>query len=236
MKEIIGLLFSLQQLDDEIDDLKTEKEGIPEGRLDLDAQVAEIADRIKVHRQGLLDLAKKRKEMEIGLEEAGEKRVKFQAQSAQVKSNREYDALQHEIGELDGEISRREDEILEILERSESVSKAIAEEDEALRVATERVKKEHGLLDEKAARLEQSLEAKSAERQRLIAGQDSPLLARYERIRDVKDGLAVATVENGACGGCFRRIPPQEMQILRRSDRIMTCEGCGRIIIWREAA
>jgi predicted nucleic acid-binding Zn-ribbon protein len=236
MKEIIGLLFSLQQLDDEIDDLKTEKDGIPEGRLDLDAQVAEIAERIKVHRQGLLDLAKKRKEMEIGLEAAGEKRVKFQAQSAQVKSNREYDALQHEIGELDGEISKREDEILEILERSEGVSKAIAEEDEALKVATERVKKEHGLLDEKAARLEQSLNAKSTERQRLIAGLDSPLLARYERIRDVKDGLAVATVENGACGGCFRRIPPQEMQILRRSDRIMTCEGCGRIIIWREAA
>jgi predicted nucleic acid-binding Zn-ribbon protein len=236
MKQIIGLLFSLQELDDEIDDLRTEQDAVPEGRADLDRQVAEIADRINLHKQGLLDLAKQRKEMEAGLEEAGQKRMKFQAQSAQVKSNREYDALQHEIGVLDGQISKREDEILEILERSESMSKTIAEEEQALKAATERVKQEHGVLDEKAAGLEQVIASKSAERDNLISGLDAPLLARYERIRGVKDGLAVATVKNGACGGCFRRIPPQEMQILRRSDRIMTCEGCGRIIIWREEA
>ncbi|MFZ1946008.1 MAG: C4-type zinc ribbon domain-containing protein [bacterium] len=236
MKEIIGLLFSLQQLDDEIDELRTEQDAIPEGRVDLDRQVAEIADRIKSHKQGLLDLAKQRKEMEAGLEEAGQKRVKFQAQSAQVKSNREYDALQHEIGALDEQISKREDEILEILERSESVSKTIAEEEQALKAATGSVKQEHAVLDETATRLDRAIQAKSAERDRLIAGLEAPLVARYERIRDVKDGLAVATVKNGACSGCFRRIPPQEMQILRRSDRIMSCEGCGRIIIWREEA
>jgi predicted nucleic acid-binding Zn-ribbon protein len=120
------------------------------------------------------------------------------------------------------------------MERGEIVTRSIAEEEQAMKATQERVAKEQTMLDEKAESLRQAVAVKSAERERLIAGLDAALLTRYEKIREVKDGLAVVTVQNGACGGCYRRIPPQEMQILRRSDRIKTCEGCGRILIYRE--
>jgi len=195
-----------------------------------------LEGKVKAYKQESLDLAKHRKEKELELDEGGQKKTKFQGQLFQVKSNREYDALQHEITALEGQISKYEDGVLEILERAEAVTRLIGEEERALKSAQERVKKEHIMLDEKAEGLRRAIEAKSSERERLLAGMEAVLLSRYERIRDVKDGLAVTTVQNGACGGCFRRIPPQEMQILRRSDQIKICEGCGRILIYREEA
>ena len=153
-----------------------------------------------------------------------------------MKSNREYEALQHEITDLEAQISKFEDGILEILERAEKVAQAAAEEEKALGAANEHLQQEHAALDKQAEQLRQAIEVKSGERTTLIAGLDAALLTRYERIREAKDGLAVAAIKNGACGGCFRRIPPQEMQILRRNDKVMTCEGCGRIIMWREEA
>jgi predicted nucleic acid-binding Zn-ribbon protein len=233
MKDTIELLFALQQLDDEIDDLRADEEAIPGKKDELAAEVGEIETKLKVLKQEALDLAKLRKEKEIDLEAASQKKAKFQGQLFQVKSNREYEALQHEISGLDAQVSGFEDEILEILERAEKVSEAAADEENALKATMERVKQEHTALDREADGLRQAIAARDGKRADLVSGLDQPLLTRYERIREVKDGLAVAAIKNGACGGCFRRIPPQEMQILRRADRVMICEGCGRIILWR---
>ena len=234
MKQTIDLIYGLQQLDDEIYDLVTDEEAIPQAKLDLESEVRGIEGKLKALKQESLDLAKTRKEKEIELDALGQKRVKFQSQQMQVKSNREYDALKHEIEGLGTQISGFEDAVLEILERSEVIAREIADEEKSLKAANERLKQEVALLDQKAEGLRASIAQKSAERSKLIEGMEASLLTRYERIRDVKDGLAVATVQKGACGGCFRRIPPQEMQILKRNDRIMSCEGCGRILIWRE--
>ncbi|MCK4597869.1 hypothetical protein KAU04_07495 [bacterium] len=37
-----------------------------------------------------------------------------------------------------------------------------------------------------------------------------------------------------ACGGCFKTLPPQKIQEVRRTDSILTCENCGRILYWDE--
>jgi predicted nucleic acid-binding Zn-ribbon protein len=234
MKETIDLLFALQQLDDEIDDLEADEEAIPQEKRDLEAKVAELEGKVKAYKQEALDLAKLRKDKELELETASQKKVKFQGQLFQVKSNREYEALQHEINGLDEQVSKFEDEILEVMERAEKITLSTGQEEKGLKAAVEQMKLEHQDLDRKAEELRKAISGKEDERSKMVTGLDAALLARYGRIRENKDGLAVALIKNGACGGCFRRIPPQEMQVLRRSDRVTTCEGCGRIIIWRD--
>jgi hypothetical protein len=236
MRQTIDLLFSLQQIDDEIDELRSDQEGIPGLKDESQAQVTELEAKVKAHKQEALELAKLRKEKEVELEAAGQKKTKFQGQLFQVKSNREYEALQHEISALDAQVSGFEDQILEILERSERVARAAAEEEKALAAAIEKVRQEHSDLDKREASLAEQISVKLEARSSLVSGLDGPLLVRYERIREAKDGLAVVEVKNGACNGCFRRIPPQEMQILRRSNRITSCEGCGRLLMWKEDA
>ena len=52
------------------------------------------------------------------------------------------------------------------------------------------------------------------------------------RIRkNVLNGLAVAPVLRGACGGCFAQIPPQLQSDIRQRKKIVICENCGRVLV-----
>jgi predicted nucleic acid-binding Zn-ribbon protein len=233
MRATKDLLLKLQQIDDEIAALRADEESIPAKKEDLEEGLAAIQTRVEEAKAQSIELAKKRKEQEIELEASGDSMGKFQSQLFQVKSNREYEALQHEIAALKEKASKIEDEILETLEGSEEISKAIEAEAQTLKAETERAKSEQARLDGELKELTDAIAVKNDQRERMVADLDRALLARYDRIRDNKGGLAVTSVENGACGGCFRRIPPHEMQNLKKDEQIITCEGCGRIIIWR---
>jgi predicted nucleic acid-binding Zn-ribbon protein len=233
MRATKELLLKLQGMDDEIDTLKADEEAIPQMKQELEEAVREARERVEEAKGESVELAKRRKEQEVELEANGDKIAKYQTQMFQVKSNREYEALQHEIDALKEKSSQLEDEILATLERAEEVSKTTVAEEKALKVETERATREEAELDGRLKELRQAIALKSDERTHLAADLDPILLGRYNRIRRSKSGLAVTSVENGACGGCHRRIPPHEMQNLKKDDKIIMCEGCGRIIIWR---
>ncbi|OPX18320.1 hypothetical protein BXT86_01900 [candidate division WOR-3 bacterium 4484_100] len=52
----------------------------------------------------------------------------------------------------------------------------------------------------------------------------------YERLKK-RYHQAIAPVENGFCLGCFQQLPTQ---LLTRSQEIITCPNCGRILYWRK--
>ena len=54
---------------------------------------------------------------------------------------------------------------------------------------------------------------------------------RYERIHASRDGRAVVPIVKNACGGCYRGQPPQMLQEIRRGERVLVCDGCGRILV-----
>jgi hypothetical protein len=233
MRETKELLLKLQKLDDEIDAMRNQEESIPVTKQELEEGLESLKQRVQEARDRSVEFAKKRKELEVELESMNDEKNKFKTQLFQVKSNREYEALQHEIAGLEEKGSGIEDQILGILDQAEEAAAVIKQEEARLEEESARARAEQAKLDENLKKLRSDIAIKEDERTRLLVDADKALIKRYERIRESKGGVAVTSVENGACGGCFRRIPPQEMQNLKRDERIITCEGCGRIIIWK---
>jgi predicted nucleic acid-binding Zn-ribbon protein len=61
---------------------------------------------------------------------------------------------------------------------------------------------------------------------------DERLAKAYNRIRkNVKNGIAVAPIMRGSCGGCFAKIPPQRQSDIKQHFKIIDCEHCGRILV-----
>jgi predicted nucleic acid-binding Zn-ribbon protein len=61
---------------------------------------------------------------------------------------------------------------------------------------------------------------------------DDRLLRAYQRIRKtVKNGIGVAPIVSGSCGGCFAKIPPQRQSDIKQRKKIIVCENCGRVLI-----
>lgn len=55
-------------------------------------------------------------------------------------------------------------------------------------------------------------------------------LSRYHRLREAKDGRAVSPVDGERCGACGVPLPTLLLESLRRRDRLVACEICGRIL------
>jgi predicted nucleic acid-binding Zn-ribbon protein len=58
-------------------------------------------------------------------------------------------------------------------------------------------------------------------------------LSRYERLR-AKLKRAIVPVKDDICLGCFRRQPTARAVEAREDVKIITCEGCGRMLYWLE--
>ena len=82
--------------------------------------------------------------------------------------------------------------------------------------------------------IEDKLAVQQDRRKNVTVRLEGRLLAAYERIRKGKNGLAIVPIRKRACGGCFKTLPPQKIQEVRRTDSILTCENCGRILYWDE--
>ena len=63
------------------------------------------------------------------------------------------------------------------------------------------------------------------------------LISAYSRIRDnVKNGLAVVSIERGASGGSFFTLPPQVQVEIATRKKVITDEHSGRILVDPELA
>ena len=54
----------------------------------------------------------------------------------------------------------------------------------------------------------------------------------YERVRKKTKNTPIADATDGRCSLCYIALRPQFFQDLRRGDKVMFCESCGRILTY----
>jgi predicted nucleic acid-binding Zn-ribbon protein len=241
MHELLQLLTSLQECDDEIAGLRKQQDSIPAEILALEQALAQRQSALKDHETQLHHKQLQRKELEIDLEESKEKVKKYKLQLYQVKTNKEYTALLHEIKSLEETSSHLEDKILSLMEDTDMIVGQNRSEKEALAAERDRFQAEKVRLQEELTTIAQRLAEREQARAQLAGRTDPNTLALYERIARVRGGKAVVSASNSGsfgkdfCGGCYANLPPQLLNEIRRNERVITCESCGRILIWAES-
>ncbi len=234
LKEIQQLL-PLQELDRQIYQLKSRLEEFPRLYQEIEAKRKGIDSELEQARKDLerKKVAHKELEVELGKKESDLRRL--QGQLFQVKSNKEYTALQDEIAVLKEEISRLEDQILTMLdeiEGEEAQFRGIKQEKDEEKKALEG---ELSALRQEEAKLKAELEGLLQRRNDLAKDVDKALLERYERILEHRGGIALARVgKDGVCGACYRALPPQVVNELMLEKGIIQCETCGCILYYAE--
>ncbi len=235
MADQLELLKQLQVLDGQLFRLRKQQQEKPRELDRASAETAEQQGRLKTveDRVNALQLGQKHKEMELQTREEHIK--KLQSQLFQVKTNKEYTALQREIDTLKADKSTLEEGIISAFDTIEDAVKQrqeqqrrVAEQQERLRAERARIERELAEIGDQVAQLERS-------RQALAPEVPPPALTLYERVLRVREGLALVPLMNDSCGGCHRRLPPQVVnQVLLKAD-LVTCESCNRILYFDEA-
>lgn len=229
-------LYALQQVDTSLDELDELKGDLPRIVTELEARLEEkIANRQKLDETVKLSHVR-RDEVDVEIIALREKIEKYKEQQFQIKTNKQYDALSREIDAAQDRIIQLQKE-MEIVEGKAEVAK---QDREALGPEIEEAQKELAERREELERVNKDHEEEELkfrhEREKLVVRIDKNDLKTYERIRKAKLGKAVVPIRRNACGGCYKRVPPQTLLELRKHSRVMTCEHCGRILVSDEIA
>ncbi|MBE0556496.1 MAG: hypothetical protein IH628_04610 [Proteobacteria bacterium] len=156
---------------------------------------------------------------------------KYKTQQFQVKTNKQYDALTREIEHAQTKITQLEKD----MESTEGKTVVAKHDIEALAPQIEELKRELSERKSELDRVNREHEEEELklghEREKLLARISKQDIHTYERIRKAKRGKAIVAVNRGACGGCYKRVPPQTVLELRKHSRVLTCEHCGRILV-----
>jgi uncharacterized protein len=228
----IRILVELSRADLECSSLFGRTESIPR---ELEKHEAELM----VHRRALEtqeshdeDLRRDRRLLEREVEGTKARRRELELQQSRIKNNAEFQAMLREVEDLRRRVTELEDQALTSMQAEEQAQEEIrrlrdlaAQEERRLTGVRER-------LNAELVRYRQELESARQRREDLVSRLDPQLRSRYDRIRRSKGDMAVVGIEQRSCTGCGYQLPPQRVLELQRAERIIACEGCGRLLVW----
>ena len=235
LREKLDALEALQAIDLEKADVQSEATVLPERRAEIEGKLKIVRRKYDEQRAKLEANEREQRQLEQVLQLERDKVKKWEGRLGDIKTPREYAALNREI-----EISKKQNEhaneqIRELAAAAGELQKAIEAAEEGLLEVEEGTLAQVKALDVRQAEIEERLRSFDTRRAEAAGLVEPQLLARYENIRKRRAGPAIALVVGGTCRGCHRNIPPQLGLILARANSIETCPSCNRIVYSAEA-
>jgi len=228
----LALALRLQALDRKIASLEGEIAALPKHVAEIEKQLEAHTRQLEHDRAALIANARDRKKLEGDIQVQEQKISKLRDQMLQAKTNEQYRAFQNEIAYAEGEIRKAEDRILDLMEQSEPLEKNVKASEIDLKKQQGHVEGEKKIARERTAASQKELAEKTAERKSLSGQMDQKFYADYERIRKKTKNTPIAEAVDGRCDACRISLRPQFFQDLRKGDKIMFCESCGRILVY----
>lgn len=223
-------LIDLQQLDDFVEQARRTIAEHPDRVKALDDRLNEARDHVAAARQRSADNQAARRALEKDLAAVQGRLSKYKDQLMEVKTNREYQAMQKEIEVAQLEVRSVEDRILERMVEADDLSAAIKQAEAALAAAQKEIERERREMGEQVTKLHGELAHSTGRRDAILAEISPNVLAIYQSVAPKRKGIAVAEARNGLCTICQVRLRPQVFNDVLRNDAIIQCSSCQRIL------
>ena len=225
-------LIHLQQLDTALDRARRRIAEIPGAQQALEARATERLAAVQGVKDRIAATTAARRDLEKEVAGVQTRLSKYKDQLMAVKTNKEYQAMQHEIATAEGLVRSQEDKLLDLMEVSERESADLKAAEAALKASQAESTREQKALDEEKAAQESELTRLAAEREQLTSLISKEALTIFERVAHGRRGIAVAEAREGLCVECHVRLRPQVFNEVRRNEKLIQCDSCTRILYY----
>jgi len=223
-------LIRLQQLESSADEARKKIADHPARAQALDERLQAAREVVADIKARLTVAADKRRAEEKEVAGVQTRLAKYKDQLLEVKTNREYTAMLHEIETAQNDIRTREDRILEVMMESDELSAAIKKNEAELKAVEKEIAAERATMATEMAGLQGEIDKTTAEREKLVADIDRHVLSIFETTAKGRKGVAVAEAKDGLCTICHVRLRPQVFNEVRKNESIIRCDSCRRIL------
>ena len=225
-------LIRLQQLESAADEARRKIADHPQRAQTLDERLQVARDGLAGAKARLLDAQNKRRAEEKDVATVQARLAKYKDQLLEVKTNREYTAILHEIDTAQNEVRVGEDRILDTMMESDELMAQVKKMEADLKTVEKDVAAERQVLDREVIELHTELDRTGAARAVLAAEISGPVLATFERVARGRRGLGIAQARDGMCTICHVRLRPQVYNEIRSNEAIIQCDSCQRILFF----
>jgi predicted nucleic acid-binding Zn-ribbon protein len=226
-------LLDLQEIDLQIDRLLDQRQSLPELQA-YKAAHEELQGRGKEREK----LGAELKQLELDLDKAegelGILEAKLQEHETRLfaggMSGRETEHMRLEVQSLKAQQEAMEEKVLAMLEGIDPARAGVADvESEIERIVATRSDLESSIKQQWKT-IDAELARKEERKQEALRPIDPELLDLYEKLREIKEGVAVAAYDHGVCGGCHMTLSPAEQDEAFGAD-LPRCVHCRRILV-----
>jgi len=226
-------LIDLQRLESAIADAKTKIAAHPQRLAEADAQLASADQVLESAKGRLKDNQEARRALEKDVALYQGRLAKFRDQQSAVKTNKEYQALGHEIETAQRDLGGVEEKMIERMVDADGISADVKQAEVAYAARKKEIDAQKKQLGDELAAVEATLKSATADRAALLTQIDQRLVTTFEQVARVRKGIAVtAATRDGLCSVCHVRLRPQVFQQIRQNDTIIQCDSCQRILYY----
>lgn len=234
MKKRLEMLEQLQEIDLLIDNLKTtrngltaEMGGIEQALIDARLELAALEGRKE-------QIEQEKGELETSQAAEQENIRRSEANMKEIKTNKEYQAVGREIAAARKQATEIEEQTLQKISLIDELNSGIAAIKDTLADLENNTTQRR---DEKQAeidKIQQDIDEDTARREAITKELPASLVKRYDALRGQRRGQAVAIARDGYCLGCNMNLPPQLYNSLFKSEEIISCPHCQRVLILKQ--
>lgn len=228
--DTLAKLVSLQSLDKELVKLEAEAKAQPgwmaareRNYLEAKAVVEQIEAKIREK-----ELLIKQKELDIASRE--EQMAKIEVQLNAVKTNRDFDTFKHQIEGLRADNSLVEDEVLALMTEVEETRRGMGPEKETLAAAKKEYDEGKAEAQTTFAEMQKKVQNHRSLRDHKAEEIPPEALHLYNKILGARSGSGISSVIDQTCQGCFMEITMHELTLVKKSDSLIQCKFCNRIL------
>jgi predicted nucleic acid-binding Zn-ribbon protein len=233
MSPDLDRLIKLQHLDTTIENARRTIAAHPQRLADAEARLNDAKQRVDTAKQRLKDNQDARRALEKDVALYQGRLSKFKDQQAAVKTNKEYQALGHEIETAQHDLGGVEEKILERMVEADAIAADVKQAETALTAQQKEIEAEKKTLNDELASVQSSLQQATESRGTLVREMEPRLMALYDQVAKARKGVAITTAtRDGLCAACHVRLRPHVFQQIRQNDSIIQCDSCHRILYY----
>jgi uncharacterized protein len=233
MSPDLDRLIKLQHLETQIAEARAAIAAHPQRLAEADARLDGAQRAVESAKEQLRANNEARRALEKDVAVYQGRLTKFKDQLSAVKTNREYQAMQHEIATAQTDLGGVEEKVLERMVEADAIAVEVKKAEAALAAQQKAIEAEKKAMAEDLAAEEASLAKASETRAALVKDLDPRLMSLFEQVARVRKGVAISTAtRDGLCALCHVRLRPSVFQQVRHNDSIIQCESCQRVLYW----
>jgi hypothetical protein len=232
VRDQFQLLLALQQVDDRLRALALAEHQLPQ-RLQAYEAACTAARQQLVQQQAAIEQSERQQRaFERELVSHQEAIRKTQSKAQEVKTNKEYSAILAEINAGKQRLETLEDQLLALMEATDQQRQAYRMHEQQESLAQQTLVEQRHQIQQEHATLRRTIATEQERRQQMLAGLEAKLYEQYQKITAQHGGRGVAQLQEGVCGGCHLKVPPQMVSEIRLQTQVFTCPHCRLILLW----